>query len=91
MAHVAVLEVDALRAMVREAVRAEVAGLRGDEREVMTREQVAEYLQVCVETVTTRVERDGLPGVKLPGSREWRFLRSDVQAWVRGQAAKEKR
>ncbi len=87
MGAVAVVDVDDLRAMLRKAVREEVGELRSEEPAVMTREQVAELLQVCSKTVTARMEHDGLPGKRLPGIG-LRFLRADVMAWVRGQATK---
>lgn len=48
----------------------------------MTAEQAAELLQVSLRTVL-QLARDGaLPGHKV--GRAWRFCRSDVIAYVRG-------
>jgi excisionase family DNA binding protein len=51
-------------------------------REVLTSEQVADFLQVSLRTVL-QLARDGeLPGHKV--GRAWRFCRSDILAYVRG-------
>lgn len=51
-------------------------------REILTAEQAAELLQVSLRTVL-QLARDGaLPGHKV--GRAWRFCRSDVIAYVRG-------
>lgn len=80
------LTVDELRALVRE----EVQRVRGPAiasapaPEVMTRRQVAELLQVHEQVVGRYVRERGLPGSKIADG-EWRFLRSEVLAWVRAQ------
>jgi excisionase family DNA binding protein len=52
-------------------------------REVLTAEQAAELLQVSLRTVL-QLARDGeLRGHKV--GRAWRFCRSDVLAYVRGE------
>ena len=49
-------------------------------REVMTREQVAEFLQVR----PRQVERLGIPGLRF-GHKTWRYRRADVLAWLEEQ------
>ena len=48
---------------------------------VMTRAQVAEYLQMCL----TCVDRSDIPRVKI--ARLVRFRKSDVDAWLEAKAA----
>jgi excisionase family DNA binding protein len=52
--------------------------MQGD---VLTRGQVAELLDVCAESVSKLVRDDGLPCKRI--SKEYRFLRSEVLAWLR--------
>ena len=75
-------------------VRSELAGIRdllldkadvggasvAGHNEVLTRIQVAELLSVCVESVSKLVRDDGLPCKRV--GKEYRFLRSDVLAWL---------
>jgi len=49
-------------------------------QDVMTAEQAAEYLQTSVYTVKRHAREGTLPGAKL--GREWRFLRSELEAWL---------
>jgi excisionase family DNA binding protein len=46
--------------------------------------EVADYLQVSERTVENRIEDSGLPVTRIGGLR--RFLRSDVDAWLRSQS-----
>ena len=75
------LTVDELRALVRDAVRAELGDRAEPESEFMTRDQVAELLHVDVRSVTNYVKKRGLPAMKL-GGNEWRFRRSEVLKWI---------
>jgi excisionase family DNA binding protein len=50
---------------------------------VLTRVQVAELLRVNIETVTKLVREDGLPCKRV--GKEYRFLRSEVLAWLRAR------
>lgn len=52
-------------------------------REVLTAEQAAELLQVSVRTILQLARDHELPGHKV--GRAWRFCRTDVLAYVRGQ------
>jgi excisionase family DNA binding protein len=52
-------------------------------REVLTAEQAADLLQVSVRTVLHLAREAELPGQKV--GRAWRFCRSDVLAYVRGE------
>lgn len=49
-------------------------------RGVMTAEQAAEYLQTSVYTVKRRARDGTIPAAKI--GREWRFLRSELDAWL---------
>lgn len=75
------LTVDELRALVRDAVRAELGERTETTAEIMTREQVAELLNVDVRTITNYVKKRGLPATKL-GGNEWRFRRTEVLKWI---------
>jgi excisionase family DNA binding protein len=52
--------------------------------DLMTVEQVAEYLQVSTKWVYTEVKEGTLPGMKL-GDRMWRFKKSALEAWLEQQ------
>lgn len=87
MSDVAVLSREELTAIVREAIRVELAAAHHhEEREVLTREQTAGLLQTSPATVTRYVNKDGLPALKV-GS-EWRFKRSEVLTWLESRAVK---
>jgi excisionase family DNA binding protein len=47
----------------------------------MTPEEVAELLAVPPKTVTHWARIQYLPGLKL--GRRWRFLRDDIETWLR--------
>lgn len=84
MSDVVVISADALRQLVREAVREELAsGVASAAGDVLTRVQVAELLQVHPQVVTRYVRARGLKGTKI--GRDWRFRRSDVNAWLERQ------
>jgi excisionase family DNA binding protein len=51
------------------------------EPEVLTVEQVAEYLQIPVQTVRQHLRNRELPGRKV--GKVWRVLRSELEAWLR--------
>jgi PTS system nitrogen regulatory IIA component len=50
------------------------------DREIMTIDEVAEYLRVSERTVYDWAQKEILPGGKLGTS--WRFRRSDIERWV---------
>ena len=54
------------------------------DHEVMTIEEVAEYLRVSERTVDDWAQKGQLPGAKL--GEIWRFKRSDVEGWVNRRA-----
>jgi excisionase family DNA binding protein len=79
-----VLSAAELAAVVKRAVgEALDARPQNDVREVLTREQAAELLQVHPSVVVRYVRRDGLPGHKL--GAEWRFRRSELLRWLDGR------
>ena len=76
------LSVDELRALFRNVVREEL-GTRSDAKEVLTREEVAEMLSVHPAVVTKYARTRRLPARKI--GREYRFMRSEILAWVHAQ------
>lgn len=74
-----------LQRVVRDAVHEELANARPEPDAVMTCAEVAELLDVHPYSVPKLVKRDGLPGHRLGASREWRFIRSEVFAWLRSR------
>jgi excisionase family DNA binding protein len=52
------------------------------ENEVMTLEEAAEFLRVSRSTLYQRTD---IPRNRMPGSREFRYLRSELLAWLRGE------
>lgn len=88
-------------AVVRElrAMRSEVSRLRdllmgraqrgaaAADDEVLTRSQAAKLLRVCSESVTKLVRDEGLPCKRV--GKEYRFLRSEVVAWLAARGASE--
>lgn len=50
---------------------------------VMTIKQVAAYLQVTEQTVRNKIKQENLPVTGRCGDP--RFIRSDIDAWLRGQ------
>ena len=49
-------------------------------REVMTIDQVAEYLQVSSRSVYALAGEGEIPAVKVAG--QWRFLKASIDAWL---------
>lgn len=76
------LSLDDLRALVRDAVRAEIES-HSSEREVMTAKQVAELLGTHPVVVRRYVRTRGLPANKIGSS--YRFKRADVLEWLAKQ------
>jgi excisionase family DNA binding protein len=50
--------------------------------DVMTTEDVAEYLQLNPETVRVWARQGRIPAAKVAGGH-WRFLRDEVEEWLR--------
>ena len=57
-------------------------------KEVMTAEELAEYLSFSKNWVYRKAEAGEIPGVKL-GNR-WRFKKSVIDKWLEEQMAKER-
>ncbi len=55
--------------------------------EILTRSQLAEVLCVCAESVTRLVRDEGLPCRRV--GKEYRFLRSQVVAWLASRGAND--
>lgn len=54
-----------------------------DQGDVMTLQEVAEYLKVGAKTIYSLVQRGRIPGFKVGG--QWRFRRKDIEQWVESQ------
>ena len=57
-------------------------GKMAEDHEVLTAEEAAALLRVSSKTVLSLARTGALPGEKV--GRAWRFLKSDVLAYVRG-------
>ena len=79
------LTADELRALVREELARVVPARAPESREVLTRAQVAELLDVHPNSVPRYIRR-GLPTHKVGG--EFRFIRAEVMAWIAAQGVK---
>lgn len=56
-----------------------------DREAFLTTEEVLDYLQVNLRTVYRLIEAGKLPAVRV--GRQWRFRRSDIDAWLNRQPA----
>lgn len=57
------------------------------EQEVLTLTQAAQLLQLCNETVSKYASDGEIPGRKI--GTDWRFLRSDLLAFIHNGSAKK--
>ena len=73
-------DLENLRALREDAVVGRAAFRNDETREVMTAEQLAEFLQVDVKTVRGLAARGELPGKRV--GRHWRFSRTAVLDWL---------
>ena len=55
-----------------------------DER-LWTSEDVMNYLQISRTTLWSMVKNKKLPAFKIPGLGEWRYRKSEIDAWIAGQ------
>jgi len=62
--------------------------LEKETKEVMTAEELAEYLSFSKNWVYRKAEAGEIPGVKL-GNR-WRFKKSVIDKWLEGRMAAER-
>jgi excisionase family DNA binding protein len=51
--------------------------------EIMTIDEVAEYLKLKLKTAYALVARGDIPGFKVGGS--WRFRKSEIDRWIKEQ------
>jgi len=58
----------------------------GDERQLMTLEEVAQHLRIGKRTAYGWAKSGHLPAFKVGGT--WRFERADIDKWVQEQKAK---
>ena len=54
--------------------------------EIMTIDEVAEYLKLKLKTAYTLVARGDIPGFKVGG--QWRFRKSEIDRWIVQQEKK---
>jgi excisionase family DNA binding protein len=52
------------------------------DREIMTLEEAADFLRVSRSTL---YQRRDIPRHPMPGSRQYRYLRSELVAWLKGE------
>lgn len=76
---IAVVELDALRSIIREELRA-VASAAPRSDEWMSADDVARMLGVARTTLPALVSRDGLPCYR-PG-KGYAFRRTEIEAWL---------
>ena len=55
--------------------------------DLMTSHELADYLKVDLRTVYRYIKQGHIPKVKVGG--RWRFRRSDIEVWLRGDASNE--
>lgn len=81
------LTIEELEALVEGAVRKATAGAAAPGApEVLTREEVAKLLRLHPNVVVRWIRSRGLPATKI--GNEWRFLRSQVVAWIAANEGK---
>src|SRR5919108_6220036 len=68
------------------SVAGESSSRRGKQmtEDLMTSHELADYLKVDLRTVYRYIKQGHVPKVKVGG--RWRFRRSDIEAWLRGEA-----
>ena len=59
------------------------------ESDIMTIDEVSEYLKLKLKTAYALAARGDIPGFKVGGS--WRFRRSEIEKWIKRQEAQGKR
>lgn len=82
---VVVVDAEQLTAIVREAVRAELAAAPAAS-EYLDAAALAGLLGIARSTVPQLVKREGLPTVRL--GRAYRFRRAEVIAWLEARASR---
>jgi len=55
------------------------------ETDILTIQDVADYLRITQKTAYRLAANDTLPGFKVGGS--WRFKKSEIEAWIEAQKA----
>lgn len=56
--------------------------------DIMTMDEVADYLKLKLKTAYALAGRGDIPGFKVGGS--WRFRRSEIDRWIRQQEKQQK-
>ena len=57
--------------------------------DILTKQDLAHYLKVSIQTVTYLLYSKQLPKIKV--GREYRFLKSDIDQWIQKQRQSVKR
>lgn len=60
----------------------------GMKSDIMTMEEVADYLKLKLKTAYAIAARGDIPGLKVGGS--WRFRRSEIDRWIKQQETGKK-
>lgn len=55
--------------------------------DIMTIDEVADYLKLKVKTAYHLAAKGDIPGFKVGGA--WRFRRRDIEAWIHHQTSKD--
>ncbi|MFM8551720.1 MAG: helix-turn-helix domain-containing protein [Nitrospiraceae bacterium] len=53
--------------------------------ELLTAEETCRYLKITPRTLYRYIQDRSMPAFKL--GKEWRFVRTDLEQWLRGRAA----
>lgn len=80
------LTADELRALVRDAVRVELAASKGAPDDWLDQDGAAALLGVKRSTIPTLCQRDALPHSRV--GRLYRFRRSELETWLEERATK---
>ena len=73
-------DLENLRALREDAIVGRAAFRNDEGREVLTAEQLADFLQLDVKTVRGLAARGDVPGKRI--GRHWRFSRAAVLEWL---------
>ena len=56
------------------------------ENEIMTMQQLSEYLQISQRSVHRMIKRGDIPAIKV--TSRWRFERSKINEWIKNNSKK---
>lgn len=52
------------------------------EKEIITMEELSEYLRISVHTLYKLSQKGKLPGRKI--GKQWRYVKTEIDKWLRG-------